>query len=115
MSRSEEQKTRKQAKEALDRFEPGAELGLVEDRKEYELQMNALPPEQRQLAEESTRFADLCQHLSQQRVDLPEEIVEQVGRLAKLAVPERIRAMKNINQALMEHLHAIGQDSGIRQ
>src|SRR5579864_1243884 len=115
MSGSEEHKPRKQTKGALDRFEPSAELGPVENRKEYELQVNALPPEQQQLAEESTRFADLCQYFSQQRVGLPEEIVEQVGRLAKLAVPQRIRAMKNINQALMEHLHDIGQDSGIRQ
>jgi hypothetical protein len=115
VSKSDDKKMQKETQGGLDRFEPGAELGPVEDRKEYELQMNALPPEQQQLAEESTRFADLCQYFSQQRVDLPSEIVEQVGRLATLALPERIRAMKNINQALMEHLHDIGQDSGIRQ
>ena len=55
----------------LDKFEPGGELGPIEDRNEYEQRLNSLPPVQKELAQESTRFADLCQYFSQQKIDLP--------------------------------------------
>ena len=55
----------------LDKFEPGGELGPIEDRNEYERRFNSLPPDQKELAQESARFADLCQYFSQQKIDLP--------------------------------------------
>ena len=47
--------------------------------------------------------------------DIPPEVLEQVGRLSTLAIVERIRALKDINRALMEYLNDVGQDPGIRQ
>ncbi|MBI3477323.1 MAG: hypothetical protein HY010_16445 [Acidobacteria bacterium] len=99
----------------LDKFEPGGELGPIEDRNEYERRLKPLPPDQKELAQESTRFADLCQYVSQQKIDVPLEVMEQIGRLSTLAIVERIRALKGINRALMEYLNDVGQDPGIRQ
>jgi hypothetical protein len=100
---------------ALDKFEPGGESGPLDDRNEYEQRLNSLPAEQKDLAEESTRFADLCQYFSQQRIDIPPFIVEKIGKVFKLPVPDRIRAMQDINRELMEYLNDVGQDPGIRQ
>jgi hypothetical protein len=100
---------------ALDKFEPGGEAGALDDRNQYQQRLNSLPAEQKDLAEESTRFADLCQYFSQRRMDIPASIVERVGNVSKLAVPDRIRAMKDINRELMEYLNDVGQDPGIRQ
>ena len=100
---------------ALDKFGPGGELGPLDDRNEYEQRMNSLPAEQKEFAEESTRFADLCQYFSQQRMDIPASIVERVRNVSKLPVLDRIRAMKDINRELMEYLNDVGQDPGIRQ
>ena len=100
---------------ALDKFGPGGELGPLDDRNEYQQRLNSLPAEQKDLAEESTRFADLCQYFSQQRMDIPESIVERVRNVSKLPVLDRIRAMKDINRELMEYLNDVGQDPGIRQ
>ena len=100
---------------ALDKFEPGGALGPIEDRNEYEKRLTALPPYQNQLAQESTRLADLCQYFSQQQMDIPPEIVEQVAGLSRLATAERVRALIEVNRALMEYLNDVGQDPGIRQ
>ena len=100
---------------ALNKFEPGGALGPIEDRNEYEQRLNALPPDQNRLAQENTRLADLCQYFSEQRVDIPPEIVEQVAGLSRLTTAERIRVLIDVNRALMEYLNDVGEDPGIRQ
>ena len=100
---------------ALDKFGPGGELGPLDDRNEYEQRLNSLPAEQKEFAEESTRFADLCQYFSQQKMDIPPSIVERVRSVSNLPVKDRMRAMKDINRELMEYLNDVGQDPGIRQ
>lgn len=100
---------------ALEKFEPGGEFGPLGDRNRYEQRLKSLPAEQKELAEESTRFADLCPYLSQQKMDIPPSFVERVGNVSKLPVKDRIRAMKDINRELMEYLSDVGQDTGIRQ
>ena len=100
---------------ALDKFEPSGELGSIEDRNEREQRLNSLPAGQKELAEESARFADLCQYFSQQKMDIPPSIVERVGSVSKLPSTDRIRAMKDINRDLMEYLNDVGQDPGVRQ
>ena len=100
---------------ALNKFEPGGALGPIEDRNEYEQRLNALPPDQNRLARESTRLADLCQYFSLQKIDIPPEIVEQVAGLSRLTTAERIRALIDVNRALMEYLNDVGEDPGIRQ
>jgi len=97
------------------KFEPGGELGPIEDRNEYEQRLNDLPPDQKELAQESARLADLCQYFSQQKMDVPPQILVQVGRLPGLGIADRIRALKDVNRALMEYLNDVGQDPGIRQ
>ena len=115
MPKDENENRSKQKSSALDKFEPGGELGPLEDRSEYEQRLNSLPAEQKDLAKESSRLADLCQYFSQNKMDIPPSIVERVGSVSKLQVPDRIRAMKDINRELMEYLNDVGQDPGIRQ
>jgi len=109
MSKDEQENRSKRHSGALDKLAP------FDDRKQYEQRLNSLPDEQKELAEESTRFADLCQYFSQQKMDIPPSVVERVGGISKLLPPERIRAMKDINRELMEYLSDVGQDPGIRQ
>ncbi len=115
MSKDEKENRSKPESGALDKFEPGGELGPIEDRNAYEQRLSSLPAEQKEFAEENTRFADLCQYFSQQRIDIPLSIVDTLGNVSKLPVPDRIRAMKDINRELMEYLNDVGQDPGIRQ
>jgi hypothetical protein len=115
MSKDEKENRSQPKSGALDKFEPGGELGQLDDRNQYEQRLNSLPAEQKELAEESTRFADLWQYFSQQRMDIPASIVERVRNVSPLPVPDRIRAMKDINRELMEYLNDVGQDPGIRQ
>ena len=115
MSKDEKQNRLQPKSGALDKFRSDGESGPLDDRKEYEQRLNSLPAEQKDLAEESTRFADLCQYFSLQGMDIPASIVERVRNVSKLPVADRIRAMKDINRELMEYLNDVGQDPGIRQ
>jgi hypothetical protein len=115
MSKDDKMDQPRNTEGALNKFEPGSALGPIEDRNEYEQRLNALPPDRNQLAQESTRLADLCQYFSLQKIDIPPEIVEQVAGLSRLATAERIRALIDVNGALMEYLNDVGQDPRIRQ
>ena len=115
MSKDRKDNQQKPLSGTLDQFEPGGALGPIEDHNEREQRRNSLPPEQRELAVETSRFADLCQYLSQQHMDVPPQILEQAGRLSKLTIADRIRVLKDINRELMEYLNDVGQDPGVRQ
>jgi hypothetical protein len=115
MLEDEKENRSKRESGALGKFEPGGEFGAIENRNEGEQRLNSLPAGQKELAEESARFADLCQYFSQQKMDIPPSIVERIGNVSKLSAPDRIRAMQNINRGLMEYLNEVGQDPGIRQ
>ena len=71
--------------------------------------------DEKELAEVCARFADLCQCFSQQDMDLPPQIVDEVRLVSKLAVKERIAKMKRLSQGLMEYLNDAGPDSQLRQ
>ena len=103
------------AQGSLGRFSAGGELGAIEDPQEYERRMRALPPAQREFAEEGTRFANLWQYFSEHKMQLPRQIMEQVGELSKLPAAEQIATMRHVNLALMEYLNDVGEDSGVRQ
>jgi hypothetical protein len=105
----------KRTEGALDKFETGGELGPVENRNQYEQRINSLPAKEKELAQESARFADLCRFFALQKMDLPADALDQLGRVSKLAIPARIQAMKSLNRRLMEYLNDVGQDPGIRQ
>jgi hypothetical protein len=99
---------------SLDRFEAGSNPG-PDDLKEREARINSLPAVEKELAQESSRFADLCQFFEEKHIDVPREVVDQLTRVAALAIPERINFMKKLNQSLMECLHDVDPGTGIRQ
>jgi hypothetical protein len=115
MSKDEKENRSQPKSGALGKFGPGGELGAIADRSEREQRLKSLPPREKELADESARFADLCQYFSQQKMDIPPSVVERLGNVSKLPAPDRIRAMQDINRELMEYLHDVGQDPGIRQ
>ena len=84
--------------QTLDKFEPGG-----------------TPTEENELAEVCARGADLCQYFSQQNMDLPPQIVDEVRLVSKLAVSDRIIKMKRLSESLMEYLNDAGPNSQVRQ
>ncbi|GEM_PF-6967571 len=80
-----------------------------------QLEPGGTPTVEKELAEVCARFADLCQYFSQQNMDLPPQIVDEVRLVSKLAVKERIAKMKRLSQDLMEYLNDAGPDSQVRQ
>jgi hypothetical protein len=101
--------------QGLGRFEPGGDLEPIEDRREYENRLNALPTDQQELAHELSRFADLCQYFEREKMDVPAEIVEGLGRASRLPLPERLEKIKKLNQRLMESLPNACDGARIRQ
>jgi len=108
-------KDEKQHRGAVGKFDAGRELGPIEDRVEYDRRLDALPPDQRELAQESARFADLCRYFSDKKMDIPPQVLDQVGGLARLPIADRIRVLKDANRTLMENLSDVGENPQIRQ
>ena len=106
---------KQQRRGAVGKFEAGGELGPIEDRNEFERHLGALPPDQKELAQENARFADLCRYLSDKKMDIPRQVLDQVGRLARLPIADRISVLKDANRTLMEYLSDVGEDPQIRQ
>jgi hypothetical protein len=48
-------------------------------------------------------------------MDDPVEILAELGRASRLAIPERIEAMKKLNQRLMEYLNDASEGHLVRQ
>lgn len=67
-----------------------------------------------ELADVCARFAEVCDYFSRKNIDLPPHVLEQIGKVAKLAIPDRIARINQLNGELMEYLYAADQDSGIR-
>ena len=67
-----------------------------------------------ELADVCARFADVCDYFSRQNMDLPPHVLEEIGQVSKLAIPDRIARMNQLNRDLMEYLHAADRDSGFR-
>jgi len=99
----------------LDKFFPGGELGPITNKDEYEAKLKALPPEQQELAEESSRLADLWQYCGDRRIQLLADVVAEVGELAHLSPKQKTETLRRLNRTLMEYLNDVGEDSGIRQ
>lgn len=73
--------------------------------------IESLQEQERELARESGRFADLCSYLSQRNVDIPKNILDDLGRLAKLDVPQRTIRLRALNEDLMKFLSDLGLGS----
>jgi hypothetical protein len=99
----------------LQKAESDPAFAAIEDRQERERRIGSLAPEERQLALEVARFADLCQYLSQKYMGVPPHILDELSGFQKLALPDRTERMKALNQSLMEYLNDAGEDTGIRQ
>ena len=80
-----------------------------------ERSLGSAPTQEKELADVCARFADLCQYFSQQNMDLPSQIVDQVRLVSKLAVDDRIARMKRLNHELMEYLNDAGPEPQVRQ
>ena len=74
-------------------------------RQQKERSDDAASTQEKELAEVCARFADLCQYFSQQNMDLPTQIVDEVRSVSKLEVADRVARMKRLNQELMECLN----------
>ena len=101
----------------LNRFEPTGESGPIEDPTEREERLNELqlPIDEKELALESARLADLCQYFTQGKMDVPADLLDRIGRLSRLQPRERVRELLSINQALMEYLNRVGSGSEVCQ
>ena len=102
--------SRKPRQGMLDKFEPAGESGPIEDPAERDERLNQLPAGERDLARESARLADLCQYFSEEKMDVPADLVDRIGTLSRLEPRERVRELLSINQALIEYLNRVGSD-----
>jgi hypothetical protein len=97
------------------KFEAGGQFGPIEDRNDYEQRIEALPPEEKELAHQSARFADISRYFADKEMDIPPQVLDLIEGLSRSPVPDRIRTLKDANQRLMEYLNDVGEDSQIRQ
>jgi hypothetical protein len=100
---------------SLGKFLLGDELGPLNSRNDYQARLKILPAEQREFAEESTHLADLWQYFSEHKMQLPGDVIAEVAELSKLPQQEQVRVLRAVNLKLMEYLHDVSEDSGIRQ
>ena len=93
----------------------GGKMALDNAKQEATASPGDVPTKEKELAEVCARFADLCQYFSQQNMDLPTQVLDEVRSVSKLTVEDRIARMKRLNQELMEYLDAAGPGPQIRQ
>src|SRR6266481_3698010 len=86
------------------RFEKGGDLAPIEDRDEWDKLVESKPPEERELVKELARLADLWRYFRERKEKLGPEIVNVIGQLNQLPVPDRIARLKEVNQKLMERV-----------
>ena len=105
----------KQLSEAIKRaFAPGGSLAPVEEHIEREKLINSLPKDEKALAEGLSRYADVCRFFSEHQMEVPPHIVRAIGRLQKLPIDARVAQIEEINQELIEYLHNVSEDTGLR-
>lgn len=88
--------------------------GPINDRGDYEREMAALPPEQREMTEELTRYADICQYFETQGMDVPPHLLRAVAEVSALPASEGAARVRQVNQELMEYLHSVSDDPKFR-
>jgi hypothetical protein len=98
----------------LQKFQPGGESGPIEDRVEWENRVQSHAPQERELLQELTRFADLWRYFQENKEKLGPEILAALKEAPRLAAPERITRLKEINQRLMERIPDAGEGPKFR-
>ncbi len=96
------------------RFNKGGDLAPIGDREAWEKFLASQPPEERELALELARFADLWRYFQERKEKLGPEIVTSLSELHKLAVPDRIARLREINQKLMDRVNHAGAGAQFR-
>ena len=96
-------------------FGRGGKLAPIEDREEYDRQMNELPAQQKALTEQLTRYADRCRYFAEHDMQMPPHIVRAVNQLSSLQTEERTIQMEQINQEVMEYLQSVSEDPEFRK
>lgn len=103
-----------EAMRLLERFQPGGALAPIEDRDEWEKRVQSHAPEDRELLQELTRFADLWRYFQEHKEKLGPETLAALKEVPTLPVPKRIVRMREINQKLMERIPDAGQGPEFR-
>jgi hypothetical protein len=98
----------------LKRFKKGGDLAPIEDRSEWDKLGESKPPEERELVKELARFTDLWRYFQERKEKLGPEIVNAIGQVHSLPVPERIARLNEINQKLKERVGDAGQGAQFR-
>jgi hypothetical protein len=86
------------------RFKPGGDLAPIEDRDQWNAVVSSTPPEEQELLNELTRFADLWRYLQERNEKLGPEIVKALAEVHKLPVALRAARVREINQKLMDRI-----------
>jgi hypothetical protein len=98
----------------LQKFQPGGDLGPIEDRDAWEERMQSHAPQDRELLQELTRFADLWRYFQESKEKLGPEVLAALEDVPRLPVPERIQRLRKINQKLMERIPDAGEGPKFR-
>lgn len=88
----------------LGRFKPGGDLAPIEDRDEWQKLVRSNPPDEQELLNELTRFADLWRYFQERNEKLGPEIVNALAEVHKLPVALRAAQVREINQKLMSRI-----------
>ena len=98
----------------LQKFQPGGDLGPIEDRDKWEQRMQSHAPQHRELLQELTRFADIWHYFQENKEKLGPEVLAALKDVPNLPVPERIQRLHTINQELMERIPNAGEGPKFR-
>jgi hypothetical protein len=98
----------------VERFQSG-DLGPMEEHEQWEKLVASQPPEQRELLQELTRFADLWRYFRERKEKLGPEILGLLKAAPKFPMPERIAKFREINQKLMERIGDACEGAQLRQ
>ena len=90
-------------------------MALDDTKRPNEPTLGDASTQEKELAEVCARFADFCQYFSQQNMDMPVRIVDEVRSVSKLAVENRVARMKRLNQELIEYLYGASHGPQIRK
>lgn len=93
----------------LQNFHAGGKAGPLEDRGEWEQRVQSHPPQDRELLQELTRFADLWRYFQDSKEKLGPDIVAALKEVPTLTVVQRIERMREINHKLMERVPDAGE------
>lgn len=95
-------------------FAPGGVLAPIKDSIERERLINELPKDEKVLAAGLSRYADLCRFFSEHQMEVPPHMVRGVNQLQKLPIEKRVSQIEDINEALLEYLHNVSENTGLR-